>query len=246
MKFSTFLSAAATASVALAVPTKTIQKRTDICGQWDSVVTGSYTLYQDLWGESAATSGSQCSGVDGLSGSTIKWHTKWSWAGGSSSVKSFANIVTTITQKSLSSITSLASTWKYSYTGTSIVADVAYDIFTSSTASGSAEYEVMIWLAALGGAGPISATGSPVATPTLAGTSWKLYKGTNGQMTVFSFVASSQVTSFSGDLMDFFKYLETNQGLSSSQVLQSVGAGTEPFTGSNAVLTVSGFSLTQK
>lgn len=40
------------------------------------------------------------------------------------------------------------------YTGTSIVANVAYDLFTSSTASGSAEYEIMIWLAALGGAGP--------------------------------------------------------------------------------------------
>lgn len=66
------------------------------------------------------------------------------------------------------------------YTGTSIVANVAYDIFTSSTATGSAEYEIMIWLAALGGAGPISSAGSPVATPTIAGVSWSLYSGYNG------------------------------------------------------------------
>lgn len=129
-----------------------------------------------------------------------------------------------------------------SYTGSNIVADVAYDLFTSSTPSGSAEYEVMIWLAALGGAGPISATGSPIATPTIAGVSWKLYSGYNGAMHVFSFVASSQVTSFSGDLRAFFTYLIGSQGMSSSQYLQSIGAGTEPFTGSNAVLSNSAYS----
>jgi xyloglucan-specific endo-beta-1,4-glucanase len=70
----------------------------------------------------------------------------------------------------------------YTYTGTSLVANVAYDLFTSSTATGSAEYEIMIWLAALGGAGPISATGKEIATVTLAGKSWKLYQGMNGNM----------------------------------------------------------------
>lgn len=101
----------------------------------------------------------------------------------------------------------------------------------------------MIWLAALGGAGPISSTGSSVATTTLAGVSWDLYSGLNGDMTVFSFVASSQVTSFDGDLLDFLSYLSKNQGLSTSQYLLSAGAGTEPFTGSKAVMTVSAYSL---
>ncbi|KAF2676539.1 glycoside hydrolase family 12 protein [Lentithecium fluviatile CBS 122367] len=243
MKLATILALAATA---LATPTPTLQKRADYCGQWDSAVTGAYTVYNNLWGQSAATSGSQCTGVDGLSGSTLKWHTKWSWAGGSYNVKSYANVVTKITQKALSGITSLASTWTYTYTGTSMVANVAYDLFTSSTASGSAEYEIMIWLAALGGAGPISSSGSPIATVTLAGKSWKLYNGMNGNMNVYSFVASSQVSSFSGDLMEFVNYLTSNQGMPKSQILQSVGAGTEPFTGSNAVFTTSAYSLSQK
>ncbi|KAL9617830.1 MAG: hypothetical protein Q9160_007380 [Pyrenula sp. 1 TL-2023] len=130
------------------------------------------------------------------------------------------------------------------YTGSNIVADVAYDCFLGTSPTASASYEVMIWLAALGGAGPISATGSPIATLTIDGVSWRLFKGMNGSMTVFSFVASSQVTSFSGNLMDFFKYLSTSQGLSTSQYLQSIGAGTEPFTGSNAKLTVSAYSVT--
>lgn len=104
-------------------------------------------------------------------------------------------------------------------------------MFTSSSATGSNEYEIMIWLAALGGAGPISSTGSPIATPTIDGVTWNLFSGPNGAMTVYSFVAQSQASSFSGDLLDFFEYLESSQGYPSSQYLLSIGAGTEPFTG---------------
>jgi xyloglucan-specific endo-beta-1,4-glucanase len=103
----------------------------------------------------------------------------------------------------------------------------------------------MIWLAALGGAGPISATGSPIATVTLAGNSFKLYNGKNGQMNVFSFVAVNQITNFKGDLMEFANYLVKNQGMPKTQILQSAGAGTEPFSGTNAVLTTSAYTLSE-
>lgn len=105
-----------------------------------------------------------------------------------------------------------------SYTGSDVVANVAYDAFTSSTSSGDTEYEVMIWLAAIGGAGPISSTGSEIATPTVAGTSWNLYYGLNGSMKVYSFVAASQVTNFNGDVKEFLTYLTESQGLPASQV----------------------------
>lgn len=167
---------------------------------------------------------------------------RWSWAGASNQVKSYANIVTSLTSTALSGITSIPSTYAYTYTGTSIVADVSYDMFTSSSAEGTNEYEIMVWLAALGGAGPISSTGSPIATPSLAGSTWKLYSGPNGDTTVYSFVAETEVTDFSGDLMDFLNYLVNDEGLSDSQFLTSIGAGTEPFTGSDAVLTVSSYS----
>ncbi|KAI8932654.1 hypothetical protein NX059_010150 [Plenodomus lindquistii] len=245
MKLSTFL-VASTASLALAAPTATIQKRADYCGQWDSAVTGTYTVYNNLWGQGDATSGSQCTGVDGLSGNTVKWHTSWSWAGGAGHVKSYANVVTKIPQKALSSIKTLPSTFNWSYSGSSLVANVAYDLFTASTASGTSEYEVMIWLGALGGAGPISSTGKPIATVTLAGVSWNLYNGKNSQLNVFSFVrAGSDVKNFKGDLNEFLKYLTSKQGMPKTQILQSAGAGTEPFSGSNAKMTVSAYSLTQ-
>lgn len=115
-------------------------------------------------------------------------------------------------------------------------------MFTSSSASGSDEYEVMVWLAALGGAGPISSTGSPVATPDIDGVTWSLYSGYNGDTHVFSFVASGEQTRFDGNLKDFFTYLVDDQGMPSSQYLLSIGAGTEAFTGSDAVLTVSAYS----
>lgn len=130
-----------------------------------------------------------------------------------------------------------------SYTGSGIIANVAYDIFTSSTADGSPEYEIMIWLGALGGAGPISSTGSTIATPNIGGVSWNLYSGSHSQMNVFSFVAPSNIGSFSGDLTDFTDYLQANHGLSGSQIVQTIGAGTEPFIGENAVFTTSQYSV---
>lgn len=84
--------------------------------------------------------------------------------------------------------------------------------------------------------GPISSTYSssgaatPIATPTIDGHTWNLYKGPNGDTTVFSFVAPSEITSFSGDIKAFFTYLIDNEGFSSSQYLTSVGAGTGTFT----------------
>ena len=124
------------------------------------------------------------------------------------------------------------------------MADVAYDMFLSSSADGDAEYEIMVWLAALGGAGPISSTGQSIATTTIGGTSFELWSGKNGNMQVYSFVASSEAQSFSGDLLEFFQYLEQNQGLQSSLYLTDVQAGTEPFTGSDAEFTTSTYSVT--
>jgi len=86
MRF-TVAAIAGLASLAAAAPTQTIEERsTQICGQWDSVQTGSYTLYQDLWNEASGT-GSQCTTYNTLSGNTISWSTKWSWANAPTQVR---------------------------------------------------------------------------------------------------------------------------------------------------------------
>jgi xyloglucan-specific endo-beta-1,4-glucanase len=74
----------------------------------------------------------------------------------------------------------------------------------------------MIWVAALGGAGPISSTGKPVATVQIAGTTWDLSKGPNSPWKDFRFVAQTEQTSFNSDLLDSFEYLIHNQGMPST------------------------------
>jgi len=113
-----------------------------------------------------------------------------------------------------------------------MVADVAYDLWLAPSVGASNTYEIMVWLGSYGGAGPISTTGStPIATPTIAGTKWNLFKGPNGSVTVFSFVAPSNIGNFAGDLKGFFTYLVASQGVSSGNVVTSLQAGTEPFSG---------------
>ena len=146
----------------------------------------------------------------------------------------------------ISKITSIPTNWAWTMTGSNIVADVSYDMFTTSSSGGSAQYEIMIWLDAAGGAGPISSTGSPVATPNIGGSTFKLFSGPNGSTTVYSFVAESPIENFSGDIIDFFNFLETSEGFSKSQYLISIQAGTEPFSGSDVVLTTSSYSVSLK
>lgn len=117
------------------------------------------------------------------------------------------------------------------YTGSSIVADVSYDLWLAPSAGANDQYEIMVWLAALGGAGPISETGSPIATPTINGATWRLYRGPNGSTTVFSFVADTTIVNWNGDMKKFLDYLTANNGVSTTSVVTHLQAGTEPFTG---------------
>ena len=128
------------------------------------------------------------------------------------------------TGKELSSISSISTTWHWrqvsltfrksqtaglknsSCSGSDIVADVSYDKFTSCSASGNNAYQIMVWLAAYGAAGPISSSGSPIAYPSIGGVTWKLDKGPNGSTTAFPFVAESTQPHFPGDLHNFLSY----------------------------------------
>ncbi|KAG6583200.1 putative hydrolase [Phytophthora cinnamomi] len=146
----------------------------------------------------------------------------------------------------ISDVTSIPSTiqFKYDYDG-GLIANVAYDLFTSSTADGDAEYEIMVWLATIGGAGPLSNTGSAVAQVAVGGVDFELYHGKNGNITVYSFVAPTIVNSYSTDLKQFFDNLPANLTIAPTQYLINVQAGTEPFVG-NGTLTVSKYSAAVK
>ncbi|KAF8994059.1 glycoside hydrolase family 12 protein [Cyathus striatus] len=221
------------------------------CGQWDTVTAGQYSLLLDQWGKDGASSGSDCASLTSLSGTTIAWKSTWTWTGGNG-VKSFTNIqLNSGLNKQLSAIKSIPATWKWSQsTSGTVVADVAYDLFTSTTVGGSNVNEIMIWLANFN-AGPISSAYNSDGTPkavassiSLAGHTWNLYTGSNGANNVYSFLPSNgaSITSFSGDLNVFLKYLTSSQGVSTSQYLNTAQGGTEATSGS-ATLTNSAFSL---
>jgi hypothetical protein len=119
MKFTTSLMsmvlAASGVMASPTTPTSTLGKRatTISCDSWGSLQTGAYTIYHNNWGAAQASSGSQCTYFDSLSGSTVAWHTSWTWAGGSSSVKSYSNVAVENVNKQLSAVSSIPSTWKW-------------------------------------------------------------------------------------------------------------------------------------
>jgi xyloglucan-specific endo-beta-1,4-glucanase len=51
---------------------------------------------------------------------------------------------------------------------------------------------------------------------TVDGRSWELWEGYNGAMKVYSFVAPSPVTNYSGDIKNFFTWLTSNKGYPAS------------------------------
>ncbi|KAH8807312.1 putative endoglucanase [Xylogone sp. PMI_703] len=212
-----------------------------ICQQYGTYTSGQYTVNNNLWGQ-ASGSGSQCTYVDSISSSGVAWHTTWSWSGGTNQVKSYANSQVALTKKHVSDVSSIPTSVSWTYDNTNINADVAYDLFTAANINHvtySGDYELMIWLARYGSIQPI---GSQIDTATIGGQTWALWYGGSGQQT-YSFVASSPVNSWSGDIKDFFDYLTSNHGFpATSQYLIDLQFGTEPFTGGQSTLTVSNWS----
>ncbi|EAW19666.1 glycoside hydrolase family 12 protein [Aspergillus fischeri NRRL 181] len=209
-----------------------------LCDQYATYSNGRYTVNNNLWGKSSG-SGSQCTYVDSISNSGVAWHTTWTWSGGDNQVKSYANSQVSLTKKLVSQISSIPTTVQWSYDNTNTRADVAYDLFTAADINHvtySGDYELMIWLARYGSVQPI---GSQIDSVNIGGHTWELWYGGSTQKT-YSFVSATPITSFSGDVMDFWDYLTSRHGYpASSQYLINMQFGTEPFTGGPATLRVS-------
>ncbi|KAH0828664.1 glycoside hydrolase family 12 protein [Lanmaoa asiatica] len=227
------------------------RRATKVCGKFDTIQSGPYTLLANLWGESTATSGAQCSILESLDGNSVKWYTKWNWTGGTG-VKSFSNIQLDVgINQPLSAITSMPSAWHWSQKNTgTVVSDVAYDLFTSYSASGANVNEIMIWLASSNSM-PIaynydySGKAIPVATNLdIAGHTWDLYTGSNGYNIVYSFLpVESSINRFDGDVYEFLTKLIDDGSIQSSEYLVTAQAGTEATSG-KALFVTEAYSLT--
>ncbi|KAI9368168.1 concanavalin A-like lectin/glucanase domain-containing protein [Aspergillus egyptiacus] len=214
----------------------------ELCGQYEAHASDGYIVNNNMWGQHQGT-GSQCTYIDSISGAGVAWHTTWTWSGGETSVKSYPYSGRQIDPVLVSSVSSIPSTTEWSYDNTNINANVAYDLFTAADRNhetSGGDYELMIWLARYGNISPI---GSQVSTAELAGITWEVWSGLNGDMQVYSFVVSSPLTSFNADIKEFWNYLTDNYSYpADSQYLLTVQVGTEPFTGDQSTFTVSSFT----
>lgn len=92
------------------VEARATQSSCDSFAEWDVTP---FTIYQNNWGASSATSGEQCTTVTSATSTDVKWSTSWTWVGGSSGVKSYSNVGLMSVNKQLNAVSSIPSTWKW-------------------------------------------------------------------------------------------------------------------------------------
>lgn len=114
MKFSSYLICGWLIASSGASPISSIESRaTTWCGSFGSQQAGPYTIYHNNWGAATATSGQQCTTFNSFQGNSVSWSTSWTWAGGSSNVKSYSNVALEKVNKALSGIKSIPSAWSW-------------------------------------------------------------------------------------------------------------------------------------
>jgi len=108
-----------------------------------------YELLNNLWGKDAATSGQQCTYLDGASTAGIKWRTTWKWEGGQNNVKSYPYVGRIVTKGTkISAVKKIPTSVTWQYDNENIRANVAYDVFTAEDpnhVNSSGDYELMVW-----------------------------------------------------------------------------------------------------
>lgn len=246
MKPTLFLLSAATMAQSSTLKAQVVpRQQSALCELYAYWSGNGYELLNNLWGKDSATSGSQCTYLDGTANSGIQWHTTWTWEGAPNNVKSYPYVGRQVAKgRKISSISKMPTSVTWQYDNENIRANVAYDVFTATDpnhANSGGDYELMIWLARYGNVYPI---GSSIGSVTLAGKTWDLWTGYNGQMRVYSFVPpSGTIKTFSADVKEFFDYLEKNHQFPSSQQNVIVfQIGTEAFTGGPATFTCTQFT----
>ena len=182
--------------------------------KWGSWSDGGYILYNNVWG---ANPGPQTIWANSYS----NWGV-WSDQPNTGGVKSYPEVTKTI-GRSLSSLSYVTSNFSDSLPGTGDF-ESAYDIW----ANGNAD-EIMLWTYTQN-VGPL---GSYQTTASIGGSTWRVYRGSNGSNAVFSFVRTANETSGSVDIKATFTWL-SGAGWLTNATLSSVDFGWEITSTNNA------------
>ncbi|HEX6682548.1 MAG TPA: fibronectin type III domain-containing protein [Candidatus Limnocylindrales bacterium] len=232
------------ASLTLAQPAAAVT----ICEQFGSTTAGDYRIMNNRWGTSATQcinttangfSITQQDGIGNLQGAPTAYPAIYLGCHYSSCSPSSA------LPRQISTIGSANGSISLSYPGSGSW-NAAYDIWINAdnNTTGVQDTEIMIWLNRNTSSGNIQPIGSAVGTASIAGRTWQVWTGNNGQNNVVSYLfQGSPLTSFSFDVMNFVTdtFSRGSQYGTSSWWLTSVQAGFEPWIG-GVGLTVNSFS----
>ncbi|HSA99572.1 MAG TPA: hypothetical protein VLE49_02900 [Anaerolineales bacterium] len=215
-----------------------------ICDQYGTTTQGNYVIMNNRWGTSATqcinvtTNGFQIVRQDGtgnLSGAPVSYPAIYIGChyGNCSPSTNLPMQISRINSAQTSVSLSFPSSGTY---------DAAYDIWLNAdtNVSGVQDTEIMIWLHHTGSIQPVgSNTGTTV---NLAGRSWAVWVGNNGQNNVVSYVGSG-ISSFSADIKPFLlDAITRGSGFgTTSWYLTSMQMGFEPWIG-GVGLAVNSFS----
>ncbi|MGW7521008.1 GH12 family glycosyl hydrolase domain-containing protein [Streptomyces sp. NPDC054796] len=181
----------------------------ETCDQWGTWQNGGYTLYNNIWGQGA---GSQCIAADSASRWTVRAdHPN---TGG---VKSYPN-AKYVVGRPISGISTLNSTFDVTVPSAGAY-NTSYDVWDSDY-----QHEIMIWPNWHGAVGPI---GGKVTDVSLGGRQWAVYKGSNGNNNVYSFLAAQQTKSGRIDIKPVLDWIVRQGWMPSNEVIGDVQFGYE-------------------
>jgi xyloglucan-specific endo-beta-1,4-glucanase len=232
---------AAAAACALFALTASAVRAASTCTDFGTIFVSKYFLNNNVWGQDSSPSGWNCI-WNSNSTSPLNWGTSYNWPvnGNPYSVKAYPAVISGWHWGTWSNGSGLPTRiWdnKAVNTGASFsisnpgVQNVAYDCWfhtiSNPTWQNNPTDELMIWTARYGGAGPL---GTFQGNATIAGATWAVYRGNIG-WNVFSFVRTSNTTSWSFNIRDFIHYVVYTKGwMANSKYLTSVQFGTEVFS----------------
>lgn len=177
--------------------------------QWATWSNGGYTLYNDIWGSGA---GPQTIWANSYS----NWGV-WANHPNTGGIKSYPNATRYIGQK-LSALHSVQSSFNVTVPSSGAY-ETAYDIWDSGNAN-----EIMLWMNKTGPVGPL---GTSQGNVTVGGSSWTVYRGSNGSNAVFSFVRTSNTSSSTVDVLAVMNWLKNTKGWIGDVTLGNVQFGYE-------------------
>ncbi|RKN38752.1 GH12 family glycosyl hydrolase domain-containing protein [Streptomyces hoynatensis] len=180
------------------------------CDQWGNWTDpNGYTVYNNIWGSGA---GSQCIAADsGASWTVTADHPN---TGG---IKSYPN-AKRVVGRTIADLSRLTSSYNVTVPSSGAY-NTAYDVWDSDYGN-----EIMLWVNWNGAVGPL---GSQVATVSLGGHGWTVYRGSNGSNNVYSFLRQGDSTQGTIDILPILDWITQQGWMSQSEVIGDVQLGYE-------------------